>query len=443
MNSSIKLINHASVKFEFNEIKILTDPWYKGSVFHKSWKLIYQQTEDEILDLIKDITYIYISHEHPDHFSPSFFLDKKVKNILLKSKVKILFQHTKDKRVLKFLKKNGYEVIEIHNNKYFNLTDKIRIKVTKFGYIDSSLIIETPNNKILNLNDCPLNKNEDIEAFKKKHGEFDILLSQFSYAAWKGGKENSKYRQIAAKEKINTLINQYKILNCKYLIPFASFVYFSNTLNNYMNDHINTPNKLYNDLKDKVNIIILSPNEHQNLDKLEQNTSSIDFWNQQYKQIKNLPIEKYNNSVDFDILNKEYKIYKEKIYKLNSKAMIYMASKIKFLKFFQPINIFLIDHEKNYEFSLINGFKIREKSVSDIKMHSESLEFIFKNDFGFDTLTVNGCFEASKEGFVKSTKSFALGSLNSMGLKLNLGLIFDIKLILFFLSLLKRVEKKL
>ena len=76
-------------------------------------------------------------------------------------------------------------------------------------------------------------------------------------------------------------------------------------------------------------------------------------------------------------------------------------------------------------------------------MHSESLQFIFKNDFGFDTLTVNGCFESTKEGFIKSTKSFALGTLNSMGLKLNILLIFNIKLIFFFLDLLKKVVKKL
>ena len=76
-------------------------------------------------------------------------------------------------------------------------------------------------------------------------------------------------------------------------------------------------------------------------------------------------------------------------------------------------------------------------------MHSESLSFIFNNDFGYDTLTVNGCFNASKEGFIKSTRSFAIGSLNSMGLKLNFKLLFNYNLIFFFLKLLKKVSKKL
>jgi len=443
MQSSIKLINHASVKFEFDKVKILTDPWYEGSVFHKGWKLIHQQTADEIVNSIIDVTHIYISHEHPDHFSPNFFLNDEIKKILQKNNVKILFQETKDKRVLNFLKKKGYEVIEISNNEFFNINESIKIKIIKFGYIDSSLIIVTKDTKILNLNDCPLNKIKEIEKFKKEHGEFDVLLSQFSYAAWKGGKENSNYRKIAAKEKISTLINQYKILKCKYVIPFASFIYFSNKLNNYMNDHINEPKKLYEDIKDEVKVIIMSPNEQQDLSNLKQKFSSLNFWHEKYKKINNLPLDQFTNTINFDVLNKEYEAYKKNIYNLNSKMMIYIASKIKFLKFFQPINIFLIDHKKNYKFSLINGLKTIDEKKVDIRMHSESLHFIFKNNFGFDTLTVNGCFESTKEGFVKSTKSFALGTLNSMGLKLNFKLLLNVKLVFFFFNLLKKVSKKL
>ena len=230
MQSAIRLINHASVIFEFDDIKILTDPWYEGSVFHKGWKLIHQQTTEETLNSISDVTHIYISHEHPDHFSPIFFLNKEISKILINNKVKIIFQETKDKRVLKFLEKKGYEVVEVLNNKFLHINKNVKIKIVKFGYIDSSLIIEAKDKKILNLNDCPLNKEDEIKKFKKKHGEFDILLSQFSYAAWKGGKENNSYRELAAKEKINILVKQYEILNCKYIIPFASYIFLINLI---------------------------------------------------------------------------------------------------------------------------------------------------------------------------------------------------------------------
>ena len=443
MEPTITLVNHASVKFELNGNSILTDPWYSGSVFHKGWQLIHPLKQNEVLNYLKNVNYIYISHEHPDHFYPGFFLNGEIKNILKKNDIKILFQYTKDKRVLNFLEKQGYKVIEIKENYSHNISKDIKIKIVKFGYIDSALIIETPSKRIINLNDCPLNKVEDIKDFKNKHGEFDILLSQFSYAAWKGGKNNSEYRKSAADEKIKTVIDQYKILNCKCAIPFASFVYFSNELNNYMNDCINKPEDLSIKLRKEINAVVLQPGEKQSLNELKQKQESLNFWKDKYNQIPNLPTERYETTVTFKELEETYNKYKGEIFKINSKILIYLASKIKFLNYFQPINIYLFDHKKNYEFSLTNDFKISNNNKWDIKMHSESLKFIFKNNFGFDTLTVNGCFESSKEGFVKSTKTFAIGTLNSMGLKFNIGLLFNVKLVFFFIGLLKKVGKKL
>ena len=443
MNSTVKLINHASAKINVDGISIISDPWYEGSVFHKGWKLIHELTPEETKKHLEKTDYIYVSHEHPDHFSPGFFFNKEYKSVLEKYKTKILFQETKDKRVLNFLKKNGFDVIEVPNKKYITLKNNVKIKIIKFGYIDSALIIEGSNDKILNLNDCPLNDIDEIEKFKKEHGKFDLLLTQFSYAAWKGNEDNKEYRENAAADKLKTLINQYNILECKKVIPFASFIYFSNNLNKFMNDQINKPHLFQESLKSKIDSIILAPGEEQNISDLVQKQESLDFWKNKYNTINNLPLDTYDKSIDFDTLQSEYKKYKNKILKINSKFLIYLSSKIKFLKFFQKINIFLLDHKKYYEFSLIDGFKESKNTSADISMHSESLLFIFKNDFGYDTLTVNGCFNASKEGFIKTTRSFAIGSLNSMGLKLNLGLILNYNLIFFFVKLLRKVSKKL
>ena len=210
-----------------------------------------------------------------------------------------------------------------------------------------------------------------------------------------------------------------------------------------MNDEINKPHVFQKSLSKKIDSVILAPGEEQIISQLKQSENSLNFWKKKYEDINKYPLESFNNSVDLGTLQDEYTKYKQKILEINSKAIIYISSKIKFLKFFQPINIFLYDHKKNYEFSLINGLKPTENNSSDISMHSESLAFIFKNDFGYDTLTVNGCFEASKDGFIKATRSFAIGSLNSMGLKLNYKLIFNYDLIIFFLKLLKKVSKKL
>ena len=64
--SKVKFLNHSSVIIEHKKIKILCDPWFKGKAFNDSWKLLYENSHD-INKL--DFDYIWISHEHPDHFS--------------------------------------------------------------------------------------------------------------------------------------------------------------------------------------------------------------------------------------------------------------------------------------------------------------------------------------------------------------------------------------
>ena len=71
--TTIQFINHASVRISYEDVSLLSDPWYFGDAFHKGWNLLVEQSTDEIMKIINSITHIWISHEHPDHFSISFF----------------------------------------------------------------------------------------------------------------------------------------------------------------------------------------------------------------------------------------------------------------------------------------------------------------------------------------------------------------------------------
>ena len=48
-------------------------------------------------------------------------------------------------------------------------------------------------------------------------------------------------------------------------------------------------------------------------------------------------------------------------------------------------------------------------------MSSDSLEYIFKFDYGFDTLLVNARFKALPINIKKMKKNFMIGSLNNTG----------------------------
>ena len=82
-NASIQFINHASVMISDKEVFLLTDPWYWGSVFHDGLSLIHENSEREIYTLLEKVTHIWVSHEHPDHFSVTFFI--KFSNLVSES----------------------------------------------------------------------------------------------------------------------------------------------------------------------------------------------------------------------------------------------------------------------------------------------------------------------------------------------------------------------
>ena len=434
--TTIEFVNHASVLIKYGKIGILSDPWYSQPVFHNGWRLLYENTEEYIDRVLDNTTHIYLSHEHPDHFNPAYLLTEKIKSKIIEKKIVFIFQKTKDRRVVNFLELKGFTCNEFDQSKN-KISEDIEIQIIKHDFYDSSISIKTPDTNILNLNDCPLRDVSEIKKFKKKYGTFDVLLTQFSYAAWKGGEKGKTIRENAAKEKLLDIYNQSKILDCKKIIPFASFIYFSNKLNFYMNDSVNTPETVYNYLSENsLNPIIMKPGEKQFIGELQQNKSSLEFWKDKFEfNSHNKNIDIYRKSYELEDIQNEFMKYQKKIFTKNSKALIYFLHKFNFLGAFQKLNILLLDNKKdNYEYSIFSGLRKTDNKKPDISLHSESLSFIFKNEFGFDTLTVNGCFECSPKNFSKVSKTLAIGSLNAMGLKLNLAIIFKLDVILLFLK---------
>ena len=115
------------------------------------------------------------------------------------------------------------------------------------------------------------------------------------------------------------------------------------------------------------------------------------------------------------------------------------------IKIFPPIRVHLSDISKTFKIDIVRN-QIIEQSLndSDIILTSEQLNFIFQNSFGFDTLTVNGCFEESSEnGFSKVAKTLSIENLNNIGLSVSYKLLFNFNIILLFFSRLINVERKI
>tara|TARA_B100001059_G_C17838305_1_gene589869 strand:+ start:2184 stop:3521 length:1338 start_codon:yes stop_codon:yes gene_type:complete len=440
MKDSVQFINHASVKISIEGINILCDPWYDGSIFNYGWNLIYDNVPN-YEDLLNNLDYIWISHEHPDHFSIKFFNDNV--DLIKENNITILFQTTKDKRVINFLKKKNFKIREISNNKKINIAKDLDIAIYKDDFYDSALLLYGSNNIIFNINDHHLDTEKEIEKFKVKFGTPTVLLTQFSYAAWRGNVDEKILRVNAANEKIDSIKKQIRILNPKFVIPFASFVYFSNVENYYMNDAYNTPNQVLKNLNQKnTNILFFEPLENWIIGSKNNNKKSLIFWEEQFEKIKNNKLNTYE-IINKEILEENYNKYVQKLKQKNNFLLMRILSFFPLINAFKPFTIYLHDLNTYLTLDIFRKFNYSHtKTKFQIKMHSNSLNFIFKNEFGFDTLLVNACFESNFNDFIVVSKTLSIGSLNAMGTYINLRAVFDYKLFIRFMIKIIKARKK-
>ena len=443
MKTSIEFINHASVIVSDGKTSVLSDPWYTGDVFHKGWNLLHETSYKDVLQILDRTTHIWISHEHPDHFSILFF--KSFAQKIKERSILILFQKTKDKRVLKFFSAQGFDIQELEFNKQVSISKNYTVTCIKDGFHDSGLLIESNSEKILNLNDCDIRTETRANEVLAETDKVDVLLTQFSFAAWKGGKQNKKWRDEAAAEKIKTIQLQIKKFKPKIIIPFASFIYFSNYENFYLNDAVNKPRDIAKKLENKeYKILIMAP-----FDKLGgggnnyilSNEKAISFWEKKYSEIK--PTNKYE-TIYLDQLKESFYQYCERIHKNNNMRLIKIIRALSPIRTFNSCSIHLKDLKIKVKFDYVNKTFQETTEVTSLSMQSESLYYIFKNSFGFDTLTVNGCFEEmSRNGFVNATKTLAIEKLNNLGIKLELKTLINFSIIKLILTRLYRVARKL
>jgi UDP-MurNAc hydroxylase len=441
--TSIQFINHASILVKHGSTSLLSDPWYQGDAFHKGWNLAHELRDSEINKLLDDVTHIWISHEHPDHFSILFF--KKFGEKIKELNIQILFQYCEDQRVESFLTKSGYNLKIISFNTWINLSDDMEILCFKEGFYDSGLAIRTCDKTIININDCQIDNDQACKDLLNITGECDVLVTQFSYAAWKGGIDNTEWRKLAAKEKIDIMKIQASYLKPRIVIPFASFIYFSNKANYYLNDAHNTPTDVINAFSDTdISIKVMRPFEvFEDLDEKILNSNSISFWEKSYNLIESKDLNEYN-SVSIETLRETFLVYQSRVFNNNTRWLMRLVSYLSPIPAFRPVVIKINDLNIHLKLDLFSINLTETTLRADISMHSESLNFLMSNTFGFDTLTVNGCFEeVSNNGFSKLAKSLAVENLNNMGIEFRPNIIFNLKLISMFISRLWMVSKKL
>jgi len=417
-------INHASYMIETDQSLLIVDPWVEGYAFDKGWSLLDKSTTNEALlhhiSTIKKAKFIWLSHEHSDHFSVPFLIGLKKRG----EQVTFLFQKTLDGRVAKFIRKLGFQVIE-SNDSLEMVDSELSIVTFPFQGGDSYCLTIWKNYSILNINDCVIADESAaksvIHNYKIYTDKLDLLLTQFGYANWIGNKDEKNLRISSATEKLERIKLQVQQFNPDSVIPFASFVYFSHLENFHTNDSQNSPrdvNELFARHDFYSNLIVLKPWDELKLsqDLKSQNKSlkfaNIEHWDKLLADIEHDAIDETQYSINE--IAAEYKIYKKKLLK-SFLIFPFFLEKSDFIK---PIIFYVNDLDINISLSHVRGFRTGkgDKLTAELSLSSATLLFILKNEYGSNTTLINGKFERlSTDGVNKFSRHFAPQEYMKMG----------------------------
>jgi len=229
----INLLNHASVLIEMGEVKLLCDAWIMGNCFGEGWA--FRFSNPRAFALANQATHLWISHFHDDHFHvPSLIeLAKQNKNVAV-----ICNQsHNFGFRVP--LKKFGFQnILPFEERKTMKLSSEVEVCRYPTTGIDNMLHIKTPHLQILNFNDCNIS-DRAAKAIMKKIGNIDILLNNFNHAEKIVTYPIPGSSEI--KEGLKTkFINTVKLIDPKFVFPFASYHYYTASESAVQNDSMLT-----------------------------------------------------------------------------------------------------------------------------------------------------------------------------------------------------------
>ncbi|MEQ9423186.1 MAG: MBL fold metallo-hydrolase [Cyclobacteriaceae bacterium] len=402
----IEFVNHASFVVHYEDVHLICDPWLSGAAFHNGWNHLCETQFDPSFD---GITHIWFSHEHPDHFSPS---DIKRIPESIRENITILYQETIDKKVIDFCSKMNFKtIIEMTQDVEYNLNDDISILCNPYTEGDSYLVVRAQGTSLLNLNDCIIESKKDCNEIKQKIGNIDILFTQFGYANRIGNTSDTYERIKASQEKLKRIQYQAEVFQPKYIVPFASYVYFSHEENSYMNDAINTSNVVYKFIEKNTNAIpiIMYPRTNWDTSVKKDSTECLQKYESDYASIGNRIYHKAKVIPEKDLIELS-RDYVNRLHKKNPKGRQFIKK--------QKSRIYLNDHDRTYTLNGKLGLMADtgHPSKCDISLSSEVLSYLLKFEWGGDTMNINGRFQVPEDGDYANFRFFnTVSSMNNRG----------------------------
>jgi len=390
----IEWVNHAAFVVESGGVRLMTDPWLEGRAFDDGWA--HLAPTQFRFDDFASITHVWISHEHPDHFSPAN-LRKIPENA--RRRITVLYQTTRDRKVATFCEKAGFaRVIELPSGKWFRVADRFDVLCRPIGNDDSWLAVRTPGATLLDLNDCIVRTKTQCDAIRALvGGDIDVLMTQFSYASWAGNPDDGAARRRAAAEKLDRVRLQIDALQPRAVVPFASYVWFCHEENWFQNDGANRVDDAHAAIAATgVASIVLHPGETWDVGAPHDSAAAIASYRPHYERVAARPELVRSTPVDLATLQSQAVAFALRLATKNG-ALFRLARR---RRPFAPARIRVVDRGVVAEFSLERGLVVVPDGgrPCDVALASEALSYCFQHEWGGGTLQVNGRYRVETGG---------------------------------------------
>jgi UDP-MurNAc hydroxylase len=413
-------INHASYLLEAGSVRLVCDPWLEGPAFNNGWQLL--SPSRFAYERFAEVTHIWLSHEHPDHFSPTVL--KKI-DVAHRKNITVLYRKTRDRRVVSFCAAAGFSVLEVDPGKAYELDGSLRV-VCGTVASDSWLLVESAEARVLNTNDCALPSDRDASAVRRMCGRrrVDVLLTQFSYANWCGNPDDAESHRAAASQKLDEMRRQIRIFEPGWVVPFASFIWFAHEENVHMNRHVNRVEGAARAISETgCQPVVLYPGDEWTVGIEHDPSAAIRRYADDSLTVAGrLPIR--TRPVKFAAVESVAAEFRGR---LRAKNWIWTLKPLAWVGYLVPVRIYLTDHDRTVAVDMERGLTDVGMGRLDpiLEMSAESLWFALKFEFGIDTLLVNGRFREVVPGAtLMLSRQFAVARHNNDGFSFP-GRLFD------------------
>ena len=216
----VTYLGHAAILLEAAGTRILMDPWLTDPTYHGTW-WHYPPLALGVRDLPR-VDYLYISHEHLDHFDPPTLsqLDKNIH---------VIIARYKRKRFRDRIAALGFQRItelDFHTDFACNGSGLVlHLIAPDRSWDDSAILVRYDGTTVLNVNDCHL----DERTLHRLGGDhtIDLAFLTFTGASQYPGcfdfPLNSKIERAlyAKRSHLEEFVTWARLLNAKRAVPAA------------------------------------------------------------------------------------------------------------------------------------------------------------------------------------------------------------------------------